>query len=95
MMTSRPRTRVSVQAPFWGCDRPQLDMTPILRADAVPVSGFLLLYLSLGAALCCSQTYLALCSSVGLSLYVQGTLELGLHLYAFATTSLVGYTDAD
>nr|GEW23666.1 ribonuclease H-like domain-containing protein [Tanacetum cinerariifolium] len=27
--------------------------------------------------------------------YVQGTLELGLHLYAFATTSLVGYTDAD
>ncbi|GJY33638.1 ribonuclease H-like domain-containing protein, partial [Tanacetum coccineum] len=24
-----------------------------------------------------------------------GTLELGLHLYAFATTSLVGYTDAD
>ncbi|GKE35367.1 ribonuclease H-like domain-containing protein [Tanacetum coccineum] len=24
-------------------------------------------------------------------LYVQGTLELGLHLYAFATTSLVGY----
>nr|GEX32344.1 ribonuclease H-like domain-containing protein [Tanacetum cinerariifolium] len=27
--------------------------------------------------------------------YVQGTLELGLHLYAFATTSLVEYTDAD
>nr|GEV77943.1 reverse transcriptase domain-containing protein [Tanacetum cinerariifolium] len=27
--------------------------------------------------------------------YVQGTLELGLHLYAFATTFLVGYTDAD
>nr|GEW88718.1 ribonuclease H-like domain-containing protein [Tanacetum cinerariifolium] len=27
--------------------------------------------------------------------YVQGTLELGLHLYAFATTSLVGYTAAD
>ncbi|GJZ57065.1 RNA-directed DNA polymerase, eukaryota [Tanacetum coccineum] len=27
--------------------------------------------------------------------YVQGTLELGLHLYAFTTTSLVGYTDAD
>nr|GEW69105.1 ribonuclease H-like domain-containing protein [Tanacetum cinerariifolium] len=27
--------------------------------------------------------------------YVQGTLELSLHLYAFATTSLVGYTDAD
>nr|GEZ18107.1 ribonuclease H-like domain-containing protein [Tanacetum cinerariifolium] len=27
--------------------------------------------------------------------YVQGTLELGLHLYASATTSLVGYTDAD
>ncbi|GJW26123.1 ribonuclease H-like domain-containing protein [Tanacetum coccineum] len=27
--------------------------------------------------------------------YVQGTLELGLQLYAFATTSLVGYTDAD
>ncbi|GJR55459.1 ribonuclease H-like domain-containing protein [Tanacetum coccineum] len=27
--------------------------------------------------------------------YVQGTLELGLHLYAFATTSLVGYTDVD
>nr|GEV37829.1 copia protein [Tanacetum cinerariifolium] len=26
---------------------------------------------------------------------VQGTLELGLHLYASATTSLVGYTDAD
>nr|GEX71129.1 RNA-directed DNA polymerase, eukaryota [Tanacetum cinerariifolium] len=25
----------------------------------------------------------------------QGTLELGLHLYAFAATSLVGYTDAD
>ncbi|GKB87096.1 ribonuclease H-like domain-containing protein, partial [Tanacetum coccineum] len=25
----------------------------------------------------------------------QGTLELGLHLYASATTSLVGYTDAD
>ncbi|GJY18261.1 ribonuclease H-like domain-containing protein, partial [Tanacetum coccineum] len=27
--------------------------------------------------------------------YVQGTLELGLHLYASATTSLVGYTNAD
>ncbi|GJT27755.1 ribonuclease H-like domain-containing protein [Tanacetum coccineum] len=27
--------------------------------------------------------------------YVQGTLELGLQLYVFATTSLVGYTDAD
>nr|GEZ27845.1 ribonuclease H-like domain-containing protein [Tanacetum cinerariifolium] len=27
--------------------------------------------------------------------YVQGTLELGLHLYAFATTFLVGYTNAD
>nr|GEX10404.1 ribonuclease H-like domain-containing protein [Tanacetum cinerariifolium] len=27
--------------------------------------------------------------------YVQGSLELGLHLYASATTSLVGYTDAD
>ncbi|GJW78326.1 ribonuclease H-like domain-containing protein [Tanacetum coccineum] len=27
--------------------------------------------------------------------YVQGTLEFGLHLYASATTSLVGYTDAD
>ncbi|GJX72031.1 ribonuclease H-like domain-containing protein [Tanacetum coccineum] len=27
--------------------------------------------------------------------YVQGTLDLGLHLYSFATTSLVGYTDAD
>nr|GEY40484.1 ribonuclease H-like domain-containing protein [Tanacetum cinerariifolium] len=27
--------------------------------------------------------------------YVQGTLELGLHLYASVTTSLVGYTDAD
>nr|GEX27451.1 ribonuclease H-like domain-containing protein [Tanacetum cinerariifolium] len=27
--------------------------------------------------------------------YVQGTLELGLRLYASATTSLVGYTDAD
>nr|GEW66025.1 ribonuclease H-like domain-containing protein [Tanacetum cinerariifolium] len=27
--------------------------------------------------------------------YVQGTLELCLHLYASATTSLVGYTDAD
>nr|GEX24149.1 ribonuclease H-like domain-containing protein [Tanacetum cinerariifolium] len=27
--------------------------------------------------------------------YVKGTLELGLHLYASATTSLVGYTDAD
>nr|GEW53342.1 ribonuclease H-like domain-containing protein [Tanacetum cinerariifolium] len=26
---------------------------------------------------------------------VHGTLEFGLHLYAFATTSLVGYTDAD
>nr|GEY49544.1 copia protein [Tanacetum cinerariifolium] len=27
--------------------------------------------------------------------YVHGTLELGLHLYASATTSLVGYTDAN
>nr|GEX57372.1 ribonuclease H-like domain-containing protein [Tanacetum cinerariifolium] len=27
--------------------------------------------------------------------YVYGTLELGLHLYASATTSLVGYTDVD
>ncbi|GJZ23302.1 ribonuclease H-like domain-containing protein [Tanacetum coccineum] len=27
--------------------------------------------------------------------YVQGTMDLGLYLYAFATTSLVGYTDAD
>ncbi|GKA68124.1 ribonuclease H-like domain-containing protein [Tanacetum coccineum] len=27
--------------------------------------------------------------------YVQGTLDFGLHLYASATTSLVGYTDAD
>ncbi|GJT43845.1 ribonuclease H-like domain-containing protein [Tanacetum coccineum] len=27
--------------------------------------------------------------------YVQGTLELGLQLYASATTSLVGYTDVD
>ncbi|GJY49959.1 ribonuclease H-like domain-containing protein [Tanacetum coccineum] len=27
--------------------------------------------------------------------YVQGTLDLGLHLYASATTSLVGYTDTD
>nr|GEW79908.1 hypothetical protein [Tanacetum cinerariifolium] len=27
--------------------------------------------------------------------YVQGTLELGLHLYAFTTTSLVGYTNPD
>ncbi|GKC08327.1 ribonuclease H-like domain-containing protein [Tanacetum coccineum] len=27
--------------------------------------------------------------------YVQGTLELGLQLYASVTTSLVGYTDAD
>ncbi|GJS66520.1 ribonuclease H-like domain-containing protein [Tanacetum coccineum] len=27
--------------------------------------------------------------------YVQGTLDFGQHLYASATTSLVGYTDAD
>ncbi|GKC15181.1 ribonuclease H-like domain-containing protein, partial [Tanacetum coccineum] len=27
--------------------------------------------------------------------YVQGTLDLGLHLYVSSTTSLVGYTDAD
>ncbi|GKA74953.1 zf-CCHC domain-containing protein, partial [Tanacetum coccineum] len=27
--------------------------------------------------------------------YVQGTLELGLHLYTSATTSLVGYSNAD
>ncbi|GJW28974.1 ribonuclease H-like domain-containing protein [Tanacetum coccineum] len=27
--------------------------------------------------------------------YVQGTLDLGLHLYASSTTSLVGYTDAN
>nr|GEU88813.1 hypothetical protein [Tanacetum cinerariifolium] len=27
--------------------------------------------------------------------YYQGTLDLGLHLYASPTTSLVGYTDAD
>nr|GEX78573.1 ribonuclease H-like domain-containing protein [Tanacetum cinerariifolium] len=27
--------------------------------------------------------------------YVQGTLELGLHLYASATTCLLGYTNAD
>ncbi|GJW48521.1 ribonuclease H-like domain-containing protein [Tanacetum coccineum] len=27
--------------------------------------------------------------------YVQGTLDLGLHLYASSTTSLVGYTNAD
>nr|GEV86104.1 hypothetical protein [Tanacetum cinerariifolium] len=27
--------------------------------------------------------------------YVQGTMDLGLHLYTSATTSLVGYTDAD
>ncbi|GKE50049.1 ribonuclease H-like domain-containing protein [Tanacetum coccineum] len=27
--------------------------------------------------------------------YVQGTLDLGLHLYASSTTSLVGYTDTD
>ncbi|GJS79569.1 ribonuclease H-like domain-containing protein [Tanacetum coccineum] len=27
--------------------------------------------------------------------YVQGTLDLGLHLYASSTTSLGGYTDAD
>ncbi|GJZ30115.1 ribonuclease H-like domain-containing protein, partial [Tanacetum coccineum] len=27
--------------------------------------------------------------------YVQGTLDLGLHLYASTTTSLVGYTDVD
>nr|GEX88932.1 ribonuclease H-like domain-containing protein [Tanacetum cinerariifolium] len=27
--------------------------------------------------------------------YVKGTLDFGIHLYAFATTSLVGYTDFD
>ncbi|GJT61471.1 ribonuclease H-like domain-containing protein [Tanacetum coccineum] len=27
--------------------------------------------------------------------YIQGTLDLGLHLYVSSTTSLVGYTDAD
>ncbi|GKA76032.1 ribonuclease H-like domain-containing protein [Tanacetum coccineum] len=27
--------------------------------------------------------------------YVQGTFDLGIHLYASSTTSLVGYTDAD
>nr|GEU73165.1 ribonuclease H-like domain-containing protein [Tanacetum cinerariifolium] len=27
--------------------------------------------------------------------YIQGTLDLGLHLYASSTTSLVSYTDAD
>nr|GEW41068.1 ribonuclease H-like domain-containing protein [Tanacetum cinerariifolium] len=27
--------------------------------------------------------------------YVRGTIDFGLQLYAFATTSLVGYTDAD
>ncbi|GJW97341.1 ribonuclease H-like domain-containing protein [Tanacetum coccineum] len=27
--------------------------------------------------------------------YVQGTLDLGLHLYASSTTSLLGYTDVD
>nr|GEU84856.1 ribonuclease H-like domain-containing protein [Tanacetum cinerariifolium] len=27
--------------------------------------------------------------------YVRGTVDFGLHLYVFATTSLVGYTDAD
>ncbi|GKD52599.1 ribonuclease H-like domain-containing protein [Tanacetum coccineum] len=27
--------------------------------------------------------------------YVQGTLDLGLHLYASSTTFLVGYTDSD
>ncbi|GJR30249.1 ribonuclease H-like domain-containing protein [Tanacetum coccineum] len=30
-----------------------------------------------------------------ISRYVQGTLDLGLHLYASSTTSLVGYTDAN
>ncbi|GKF25563.1 ribonuclease H-like domain-containing protein, partial [Tanacetum coccineum] len=28
-------------------------------------------------------------------LYVRGTMDFGLHLYASATTSLVGYTDTD
>ncbi|GKG59521.1 hypothetical protein Tco_0605172, partial [Tanacetum coccineum] len=27
--------------------------------------------------------------------YVQGTVDFGLQLYASATTSLIGYTDAD
>ncbi|GJS20531.1 ribonuclease H-like domain-containing protein [Tanacetum coccineum] len=39
-----------------------------------------------GAALCCTQTYLAIRS---------GTVDFSLRLYVSATTSLVGYIDAD
>nr|GEV41916.1 hypothetical protein [Tanacetum cinerariifolium] len=39
-----------------------------------------------GATFCCTQTYLAICSR---------DYEFGLHLFVFATTSLVDYTDDD
>nr|GEW47581.1 ribonuclease H-like domain-containing protein [Tanacetum cinerariifolium] len=46
------------------------------------------LYINLagGEALCRTQTYLAICS---------GDCDFGLQLYVSATTSVVGYTDAD
>nr|GEW59397.1 ribonuclease H-like domain-containing protein [Tanacetum cinerariifolium] len=77
---------------------------PIHQLDVMPLG---LVFLLVSVILYCLYIHRVLRSLYGLKQepyfaalkrilrYVQGTLELGLHLYASATTSLVGYTDAD
>ncbi|GJY85916.1 ribonuclease H-like domain-containing protein [Tanacetum coccineum] len=67
--------------------RTPVDTDSKLGPDGVPVQDPTL-YRSLAGGL----QYLTFTRP---DLSYAGTLDLGLHLYAFATTSLVGYTDAD
>ncbi|GJU10007.1 ribonuclease H-like domain-containing protein, partial [Tanacetum coccineum] len=70
--------------------RTLVDTDPKLGPDGVPVQDSTL-YRSLAGGL--QEPHFAALKRI--LRYVQGTLDLGLHLYASATTSLVGYTDAD
>ncbi|GJW40073.1 ribonuclease H-like domain-containing protein [Tanacetum coccineum] len=70
--------------------RTPIDTDSKLGPDGVPVQDPTL-YRSLAGGL--QEPHFAALKRI--LRYVQGTLELGLQLYAFATTSLVGYTDAD
>ncbi|GKB39787.1 ribonuclease H-like domain-containing protein, partial [Tanacetum coccineum] len=70
--------------------RTPIDTDSKLGPDGVPVQDPTL-YRSLAGGL--QEPHFAALKRI--LRYVHGTLELGLQLYAFATTSLVGYTDSD
>nr|GEZ30241.1 ribonuclease H-like domain-containing protein [Tanacetum cinerariifolium] len=76
---------------IWNCGIVNNTHRPALSSDYNPGSSSS--YVSTRGLFTIPEPYFAALKRI--LRYVQGTLELGLHLYAFATTSLVGYTDAD